>query len=200
MKTLANLRCLSVIAVVVMLGIMGCQAPPKIHTKTKPGVDLSGHRSFVVMPLPPSNLTNKFSRTRQLLTASRDAAAGALAAKGLVEAAEEQAELCVRLSGSTVPRSDVREWSVGASGAARVTVPEPHQHYRPASATVVEPHRTVWSYNEHTSIVDVFDNKSKEPLWSGWVTSRSKGPVKVEEVTNNVRRIIAEFKARPSER
>ncbi len=139
------------------------------------------------MPLPTTGPASDPGLMLRLGEPGRQAAVAALTAKGLTEADRAQADLTVNLRGQSLPRVEVTDMGFH--------YPVYTRHGR--VEVVRNPYTSVSTYDERTLTVEIFDNKSKDLVWAGWSTSKSRGSVNAEQITNVIHRILAEFPAGP---
>jgi hypothetical protein len=112
-----------------------------------------------------------------------------LTAKGYQESPQDAADFTVNLRGASLPRVDVKTW-----GYIEYPVGRWRRRYRRYRAPIRR--ADVRSYEERTLAVEIFDNKTKELAWVGWLTEDSNGPVRTHEVVEAIRRVLAGFPPR----
>jgi len=161
----------------------GCTFTPKVHTKPRAGVDYSRYRTFGLMPLPATGPASDPGLMLRLAEPARQAVVEALTAKGFTETDRADADFAVNLRGESLPKVEVTDWGYNRTTYSRYGEPIPVHVGRVETRT----------YEERTLIVEVFDNRTKELVWVGWSKRKTTRPIKVENVQNGIRNILAEF-------
>lgn len=169
-------------AATLALLVAGCATPVK--TEVKPGANFSAYKTFALMPLPTESPAGDPGAALRLAQPARDAVVAALTAKGFAEASGETADFSVNLRGKSVPKVEVQELGF--------TYPV-HTRYGRTVTVVRDPYLQVNNYDERTLTVEIFDRRSKEMVWVGWLTHEAHGKVKVERVQEAIHRILQEF-------
>lgn len=180
-------RGLPLIAIALVL-ISGCTSAPRVTVESKPGVDLSRYRTFALMPLPKPPTTSDPGARVRLSDPARRAVVDGLTAKGYSEAPGGSASFSVNLRGQSLPKVEVTDLGF---------------HYpvytRYGQVNVVRnPSTSVNTYEERTLSIEVYDGKSKDEVWVGWLSQRGQAPVSDEALTNAIHNILLKFPSRTS--
>jgi hypothetical protein len=152
-------------------------------TERNPDADISHYRTFALLPLPDPGSAKDPARALLLAQAARETTVSTLVAKGFVEAPPSQADFSVGLRGQSLPKETAAATGFGTSvrtGRGRVGV------YDATSGDGLD-------YDERTLRVEVFDNRTREMVWAGWMSKLSAVPSQSEEVQKAVRRILSKF-------
>jgi hypothetical protein len=177
MNTIA--RWISSAAIVLLAA--GCATTVK--TDYKAGTDFSKYRTFALMPLPQRGPAEDPGLVLRLAEPARTAVRGSLAAKGMTEAPEDQADLAVNLRGQSLPRVEVRDYGYTYPAMTRYgMVP-----------VVVNPQTSVSTYNERTLIIELLDHRTKELVWVGWTKKESSKPVSAEGLQQAIREVLDKY-------
>jgi hypothetical protein len=170
--------------ILLSLGLLaaGCETAPLVIDR-KSDADIEQFHSFALLPLPHPGSERVSARALQLAQVAREAAVSTLTSKGFTEAATNNADFLVRLQGQSLPKGPVAPVGFGATvltgrGATPV--------YDPDSLDAV-------TYDERTLRVEVFDNRTREMVWSGWTRKLSSRPTEPEQIEKAVRRILSKF-------
>jgi hypothetical protein len=175
-----GLLCLSAILLLV-----GCSTPVKTDYKT--GTDFSRYKTFALLPLPQQASTDDPGLVLRLAQPARDAVVSQLTAKGMTEAATNQADLVLNLRGRSLPRIEVRDYGYTYPAMTRY-----------GTYTVVRnPYTTISTTQERTLIIEMLDNHSKELVWVGWTKKESSKQVTAEALQKAIQEILAEFPPPP---
>ena len=168
-----------------MLFLFGCSTVPKVHTQPKADADYTRYHTFTLMPLPSTGPVSDPGAMLRVAEPARQAVIQTLAAKGLKEADRAQADIAVNLRGQSLPKVEVTD--LGYSYPV---------YTRHGSVAIVQnPYTSVYTYDERTLAVEIYDNHSKEMVWTGWSSTKSSRPVNAEAVSNAVQRILVKFPA-----
>jgi hypothetical protein len=162
------------------LVVTACQTPVKMEFNS--ARDFSAYRTFAVLPLPQVSPASDPGLIARLSEPVRTTLTNTLTAKGFQEAAQDTADFTVNLRGASLPRVDV------TTSGYLYPVGRWQRSYGPPVRRV-----DVRAYEERTLAVEIFDNKTKELAWVGWLTEDSNGPVKTDKVTEAIRRVLAGF-------
>ncbi len=168
---------------IATLALAACSTTPKVQTQARPGTDFTRFHSFALLPLPSSGPASDPGLMLRLAEPARHAVVESLAARGLTEADRAQADLAVNLRGQSMPKVEVTDWGYTRTAYTR--------YGRPVPVYVGE--RDVRTYDERTLIVEIFDNHTKDLAWTGWTKREARGEIKVEEVQEAIRNILAHF-------
>jgi hypothetical protein len=168
------------VVLVPTLLLTGCQTPVK--TEFNSARDFSAYRTFALLPLPQISPASDPGLIARLAEPVRTTLTNTLTAKGYQEAAEDTADFTVNLRGASLPRVDVK-----TSGFVYPVGRWRRYYYAPV------PRVDARTYEERTLAVEVFDNKTKELAWVGWLTEDFNGPVKTDKVLEGIRRVLAGF-------
>ena len=166
------------------VALAACSTTAKVQTQAKPGADLTGYRTFALMPLPATGSTANPGLMLRLAEPARATVIETLQAKGFQAADRATADFTVNLRGESMPKVEVTEWGYNMADSAR---------WSGRHAPVYTTHRDVQVLNERTLTVEIFDNKNKELAWVGWVKEEAYGEVKVETLQNAIRDILTKF-------
>jgi hypothetical protein len=174
---------------VVLLTVAGCATPVK--TDYKAGADFSKYRTFAVMPLPQRASAEDPGLVLRVGQPAKQAVVEALTAKGLTEAATDQADLTVALHGKSLPKVEIRDYGYNYPVMTRYGMVSVYQTpYVSASS--------VSTTTERTLIIELLDNHTKELVWVGWTKKDSSEPVKVEALQEAIRKVLAEYPPKTS--
>jgi hypothetical protein len=172
------------------LALAGCDSNLKVESQVDPDADLSGVKTYTILPLPTQIPGAEPGLAIRLGATVKEALNAGLQAKGLSPAAADKADLAVRVHGKVVPKIDVTDW--GYSGYYGVGYHR-RGHYGwagayPSGGTDVD------QYEEGTIVIEIYSRESKQMVWVGWGTGRrsSKGP-DPEKVNAAVMDIIARY-------
>jgi len=180
----APLAVLSAVAVLTLLA--GCATP--VQTESKPGANFAAYHTFALMPLPQTGPASDPGLMLRLAEPAQDATTSALTAKGFQPAERKKADFAVNLRGSSLPKVEVKDW-----GYTRTAYTRRYGHV-PVHVHEVDAR----SYNEQTLTVEIFDNKSHELVWVGWVTRQTSGrQVKPEKLKEAISAILEKFPPHP---
>ena len=173
-------------ALVAMLS--GCAAP-KIHTEHDSAANFAAYKTFAVLPFAASGAGTDPGAALRLATPAGQAVRDSLAAKGLSEAARDQADCAVSVRGESLPRVEV-------TGMGYTTYPVGVRrrgwvYYGGVHAVGVE------TTLDRKLIVEVFDNATHKLAWVGWTEHSGDGTVKAEKLSEEIRRILAGFPPAP---
>jgi len=168
------------VVLVPMLLLTGCQTPVK--TEFNSARDFSAYKTFALLPLPQTSPTSDPELIARLSEPVRTILSNTLTAKGYQEAPEDTADFTVNLRGASLPRVDVR-----TSGYLYPVGRWQRNYGAPVRRVDVR------AYEERTLAVEIFDNKTKELAWVGWLTEDSNAPVKTDKVVEAIRRVLAGF-------
>jgi hypothetical protein len=175
----SGLAC-AVFLVALALLVTACQTPVK--TEFNSARDFSAYRTFALLPLPQTSPASDPGLIVRLSEPARTTLTSTLTAKGYQEAAQDSADFTVNLRGASLPRVDVK-----TSGYLYPVGRWQRNYGAPVRRVDVR------AYDERTLAVEIFDNKSKELAWVGWLTEDSSGPVRPDKVVEAIRRVLAGF-------
>ena len=168
------------VAIVLTL-VTGCKTPVK--TEFKPDANFSAYSKFATLPLPQTGPAHDPGLMLRLAQPAQDATVEALTAKGFQQVDRAQADFVVNLRGQSIPRVEVTDWGYTRALHTRRYGPIPVQ------AGEVD----VRTYEDKTLTIQVFDNKSHELVWTGWMNSQSTGQATPEKIKEAIRTILATF-------
>lgn len=168
-----------------ILLLAGCSTPVKTDYKT--GTDFSRYKTFALMPLPQQASAEDPGLVLRLAQPATDAVVSQLTAKGMTEAATNQADLVVNLRGRSLPRIEVRDYGYTYPAMTRY-----------GTYTVVRnPYTTISTTQERTLIIEMLDHHSKELVWVGWTKKESSKQVTAADLQKAIQEILAEFPPPP---
>jgi len=174
---------------VVLVGLLtACSSTPKVQTQAKAGADYSRFHTFALMPLPATGPASDPGLMLRLAEPARQAVVEALTAKGLTEADRAQADIAVNLQGQSIPKVEVTDWGYRST-------PIYGRRGRYYYGAVGYHDLDVRTTEERTLSIEIFDNRSKDLAWVGWSKREASGEIKVEKLTEAIRRILVEFPA-----
>ena len=178
-------RILSLLAVLSLIILSGCESPMKVDSEFDPAADLTAYKTYAVLPLPNSIPGADPGAVLRMKRVVGDALNLALEAKGYTEVALQDADFAVHLTGKVVPKTDVTDWGYASAPSPRWGYRYP---YHGGSNVTVD------QYEEGSLIVEIFDTSGNEMVWVGWGTARTKNKEPTAERANAVlREILASF-------
>lgn len=172
-------------ALAILALLTGCQTPVK--TEFKPDAAFTGYRTFGLIPLPQTGPVNDPGRMLRLGKPAQEAIVESLTAKGFSQADRAAADFVVNLRGQSLPKIEVSNW--GYTTYARTRYGRVPVQVGPVD---------VQTYEERTLTIELFDNRSHELVWVGWMTKQSGGKVTPDKLKNAVHQILAKFPPTPS--
>jgi hypothetical protein len=175
-----DLACAAVFLAALILMAAGCQTP--IKTEFNSERDFSAYRTFAQLPLPQTSPASDPGLIARLSEPVRMTLSSTLTAKGYQEVAQDTADFTVSLRGASLPRVDVK------TTGYLYPVGRWQRNYGAPVRRV-----DVRAYEERTLAVEIFDNKTKELDWVGWLTEDSRGRVETDKVLEGIRRVLAGF-------
>jgi hypothetical protein len=122
---------------------------------------------------------------------ARQAATEALVAKGLAEVDSQRADIEVNMKGQFLPKVETTDWGYMALPSSRVALGS-HQggnRYQGLSES---------EYEERILTIEIFDNRTKQPIWVGWSKRDVTGQpsdVDIEKLKAAIANILSEFPA-----
>jgi hypothetical protein len=161
----------------LIAGLTGCTTPPKIMSEFDPAADFTAAKTFSIRPMPKTIENVDPGMLLRVGPAAMEAARNSLVGKGYTEVSDPAtADIVVVIHGKVVPKTDITDWGFtpyygagyGWAGG-----------YAYGGSNV-----TVDQYNEGTLSVEVYDAKTRNMIWVGWVTARAT--TKTEEQAANV--------------
>lgn len=173
-------------SVAVLALATGCST--MVKTEFKSETQFAAYRTFAVLPYSCPIPARDPGVVFRLAEPAKDAAIAALTAKGFHQAELKQADFAVNLRGESIPRVRIDEWGYTryAHTARYGRIPI---HYGDVD---------VQSYDEKTLTIEIFDNKSHELVWVGWMTRDTVGTVSVKQIEKAVANILAKFPPAPT--
>jgi hypothetical protein len=165
--------------------LAGCQTVPTVGAEARPGTDFSIYKTFALLPLPPGGPPSDPGMTLRLSSTASRAITETLQARGFESRPIEAADMAVALRGQSVPRVEVIDWGYRPTYYGYGNW---YGGYRDVD---------VRSYEEYTVIIDILDNKTREPVWSGWSRVPGGGKVSAEPMRECIQRILARFPPAP---
>jgi len=166
--------------------LSGCSTT-SVQTQTKAGADFSHYHTFALMPLPTNGPASDSGLIARAGGPARQAVIDALTAKGLTQADRGQADIAVNLKGKSLPKTEVTQWGYSVTPIAGDANPN---IYNPGMSSP-----TVYHFEERTLMIEVYDNREKGVIWSGWSKWDSTGEVQVDKLQEAIRKILAKFPA-----
>lgn len=174
-------NCFGLLSLATLL-VAGCETTP-LMTERKADADFSHYRTFALRPLPEAGSAKDAERALLLGRAAHSAAVSALVAKGYAEVSPAEADFSVGLQGQSLPKGLAGPTGFVQSvqtGRGRIAVQGPGSEDSRA-------------YDERTLRIEIFDRRSQDKVWAGWMQKLSAEPSQPLEVQNAVRRIISKF-------
>lgn len=151
-------------------------AAADIGSKYDRDADFSRYETFR-WQLPEKPRGPRVSPGGDLDVLIRGLVAKALAAEGIAEAEDSEADLLVTYDAVATEQMDV--------GSSR-------KELTPGVAWVMDGHMR--SYFEGTLVVTLIDAETEKPVWSGWSTSRLKGTKNIEKKVQQItKKVMARF-------
>jgi hypothetical protein len=172
---------------VLAILLPACSTTPRVQTQAKPGTDYSRYRTFALMPLPITGSASDPGLMLRVAEPARKAVVESLAAKGLTETDRAQADISLNLRGQSLPKVQVTDYGYSSG----VVYGRAGRYYGYRGYRDVE----VNNYEERTLSIEVFDNRTKELSWAGWIKRDATGPVDVERLQAAIRNILSKFPA-----
>jgi len=173
-------RSSTALALFAGLLLTACQSTPKVSSEARPGQDFAVYHRFALLPLPDVKNPSDPGLMLRVSEPARKTVIETLTAKGFAEVARAQADFTVNVRGQAIPRVEVTDWGYTHGGYA-------HGYY-PAYRDV-----DVYSYEERTLAVEIYDERTKEQVWVGWIKTDGYTRVEADRVCEGLRRILAEF-------
>ena len=180
-------------AIVLCVTLAGC-ASMRVNSEHDTAVNFAGYKTFSVLPASAERSGVDPGMALRLAPLAEEAVRDALLAKGMTEAAREQANFAVLVRGQSLPRVEVSHWGYAPYGSypgypgyvgRRAGWAYPSYAGYPQSDVQVTEDRRL--------IVEVYDNGSHQPAWVGWIERSSDGQVNPERVRNGIHEILKSF-------
>ena len=165
-------------AVFAGLLLASCSSTPTVHADFKPGQDFAVYKNFALLPLPEVKDLSDPGLMLRVSEPARKTVIETLSAKGFHEVERTAADFTVNVRGESIPKVEVSDW--GYSHGTRAG----YGAYRAVD---------VYSYDQRTLAVEVYDQHSKEQVWVGWIKTDAYGRVEVDRVCEGLRMILAKF-------
>jgi Domain of unknown function (DUF4136) len=188
MRPLELARCLGACAVALVLGLSGCAAiPPKVQSEYNSSVNFATYKTFAVLEPRASGSATDPGAALRMTQPAMQAVREAMAAKGLTEAPREKADCVVRVRGQSVSNIEVTQWGYTSYpyGVRRAG-----WGYSRGFSDV-----DVRQTTEHTLIVEIYDNASKNEAWVGWSKLSGNNPEDSQKLQDSIRNILASFRS-----
>lgn len=179
--TMTRMTLLAVLALVT-----GCTSVVK--TEFKPETQFPAYRTFAVLPHSGPSPAGDPGVVLRLAEPAKAAAITALTAKGFQQAELKQADFAVNLRGESIPRVRVDDW-----GYTRYAHTARYGRI-PIHVGEVDVH----AYDERTLTVEIFDNKSHELVWVGWLKRDTTEAISVPDFQKAVAKILSKFPPTPA--
>lgn len=169
--------------------ISGCKTAPTYKVESDPEVDFTSYKTFAMMPLPsqiPGAEPDLILRIGDIVQATLE---DELKSKGYTQLDIDSADFTVNVTGKVVPKVDVSSFGY-MPGDYSLSMRWHHHPYSTSYRNSIY----VDNYEEGTLIVEIYDTKTKKPVWVGWTTNRRdpKG-VNLKLVAEKVRGVIDGF-------
>lgn len=173
-------------ALAMLILATGCST--MVKTEFKPDMQFSAYRTFAVLPYAGHSPAGDPGMALRLAEPAKEATVAALTAKGFQPVELKQADFAVNLRGDSIPRVKVDDWGYTryAHTARYGRIPI---HYGEVD---------VHSYDEKTLTVEIFDNKSHELVWVGWLKRETAGTVSAKDVQKAVAKVLSKFPPTPA--
>ena len=160
--------------------LAACTTTPRVNNETKPGTDFSRYKTFTILPFPTSGPSSDPGLIVRVGGPARQALTDAMVSKGFTEASAGQADLAVHLHGQSVPKVDVTQLGYSRSVMTRGGTVN----------VVTNPDLMVNEYEQRTLAIEMLDTRTKETVWTGWMTRKSSKPPQVQNITNAIHQIL----------
>ena len=173
---------LSVFSLALIL-LSACASAPPVKTSTEPGLDYNRYRSFALLPLPKDGPASDPGLMSRIAEPAHAAVVEALSAKGLKEADMSAADLAVHLHGRSVPKTQTTDWGYKSG-------PDDYGRRQVMSA---ERNVEVEHYDERTLTIKIFDNRTKQQVWSGAKTANTTGRLDARKLQEAIHTVLASY-------
>jgi hypothetical protein len=178
---LRSVRSSTALVLLALLLLCACQSTPTVSSEAKPGQDFAAYHRFALLPLPEVKNSSDPGLMLRVGEPARKTVIETLTAKGFTEVERTQADFTVNVRGQAIPRVEVTDWGYSHGGYAR--------GYMYPTARDVD----VYNYEERTLAVEIYDERSKEQVWVGWIKTDGYSRVEANKVCEGLRSILAEF-------
>ena len=195
--TIRRAVAVGVTALVVAATLTGC-ASMKVSTEHDTAVNFAGYKTFAVLPISTERAGVDPGMALRLAPVAEQAVRDALTAKGMSEVAREQSDFAVLVRGQSLPRIEVTHWGYtpygsypgypGYAGRRSGWAYPSYGGYPQSDVQVTEDRRL---------IVEVYDNKSHNPTWVGWIERSGDGEVNPDRVRDGILEILKSFPPAP---
>lgn len=171
----------TLLALALVLAAVGCQSGPIIGSESNREVDLTGLRTYALLPLPERIEDADPGVMLRIAGPIQEEIRAAMLRLGYAEAPQPEADVVLNVRGEVVPRVDVTDWGYSYYGYGRWG-----SHYGPAGVSVRE-------YKEGTLAIEAFPRDSKTLAWVGWAKDRVDDQVDEPRLRKAVQDILARF-------
>jgi hypothetical protein len=180
-----TLPALGAVAIILMIGLTGCSTV-KVRTEHDSAINFSTYKTFAVLPISTAGSGVVPGTALRLAQPVEQPVRDALTAKGMTEAARDQADFAVLVRGESLPRVEVTDWGYTSY---------PSYGVRRRGWVYYGGHHDVdvRATEERRLIVEIYDNASHKQAWVGWIERSASGPVDPEMVQNGIRKILEGF-------
>jgi hypothetical protein len=166
--------------------LASCSSTPTVSSEAKPGQDFAVYRRFALLPMAEVKNVSDPGLMLRVSEPARKTVVDALVAKGFQEVERAKADFTVNVRGEAIPRTDVTDWGYSHGGYGRASL-------YPAYHDV-----DVYNYKERTLAVEIYDERSKEQVWVGWLKTETSKRVEAERVCEGLRLILEKFPPAPA--
>jgi len=157
---------------------------PSVNTQTEPGLNYSQYKTFAMLPLAKESPASDPGLMARISEPAHAAVVQALAAKGLKEADMAAADLAVTLHGRSVPKVQTTDWGYKSG-----------PNYGKRQVMSAERDIEVEHYDERTLTIEIFDNHTKQQVWSGAKSANTTGKLEAAKLQDAIRSVLASFPA-----
>jgi hypothetical protein len=172
--------------------LSGCSTAPVLQVEYDQSAAFAAAKTFAVRPLPRQIPGVDPGMVERISPAAMGAASAGMKLKGYTEeTSAARADLAVLVHGKAVPKTEATDWgftpNAGSAGW--------YQSY--AYGTYNETSVAVDKYIEGTLIVEVYDVKTKQMIWVGWMTgvATENKEAQADNISRNIARILADYPA-----
>ena len=182
--------------IAMVAGLAACTSTPKVYSESNTKVNFAAYKTFAILALKSSGSGIDPGAAMRLTEPVQQTVREVLTAKGMTEAAREQADFAVTVRGESLPKIEVTDMGYTAY---------PYDVRRPGWAYYGGYRYNGYGYNgygnggvqvtntsERKLIIEIFDNASRQEAWVGWM-ERTGGSVETDKVLQGVRLILAGF-------
>lgn len=165
----------------ISLASLGCQSGPVIGSESNRDVDLTGFRTYALLPLPERIENADPGVMLRIAKPIEEEIHAAMFRLGYRRSPEKEADVILGVRGKVVPRVDVTDWGYSYHGYGHWG-----SYYGPSGVSVHE-------YQEGTLSIEAFPRASKTLAWVGWAKDRVEEEGDELRLRKAVQDILARF-------